>query len=170
MGRFIVVVILYTSDHFVNPFGCVHQHQFCNPVNYKCTELDSYPTAVRSAQRGLQFDTMQYYTVSVLSIDLYFSIISQSESLSPPDRPMPFSGICFWLELPEVEVAQLSGCSRSCLSSFRVRCPKTNGTKRYDRYFNIFTHLIISYDCSGWALIFWLLQSWLNAVSLGLET
>lgn len=71
---------LYTSDYFVNPLGCVDQHQFCNPASDKCTKLDSYDSAVRSAQADLDLNSMQYGTVSTLSLDLYLSTISPSES------------------------------------------------------------------------------------------
>ncbi|KAF2679340.1 hypothetical protein K458DRAFT_490655 [Lentithecium fluviatile CBS 122367] len=71
-------VTLYTSDYFVNPPGCVDQHQFCNPANQRCTKLDSYDSAVRSAQTDLELNPMQYGTVSTLSLNLYLSIISQS--------------------------------------------------------------------------------------------
>lgn len=71
-------VTLYTSDYFVNPLGCVDQHQFCNPANQKCTKLDSYDSAVRSAQADLEYNSMQYGTVSTLSLNLYLSIMSQS--------------------------------------------------------------------------------------------
>lgn len=71
-------VTLYSSDYFVNPLGCVDQHQFCNPVNDRCTKLDSYSTAVRAAQADLQFNVMQYGTTSTLSLKLLLSIISES--------------------------------------------------------------------------------------------
>ena len=72
-------VTLYTSDFFVNPLGCVDQHQFCNPSNQKCTKLDSYDSAVLSAQADLDYNPMQYGTVSTLSLNLYLSTISQSK-------------------------------------------------------------------------------------------
>jgi len=73
-------VTLYTSDYFVNPLGCIDQHQFCNPANQKCTKLDSYDSAVRSAQADLELNPMQFGTVSTLSLSLVLSTISQSES------------------------------------------------------------------------------------------
>lgn len=73
-------VTLYTSDFFVNPLACIDQHQFCNPSNAKCTKLGSYPTAVTSAQKDLEYNPMQYGTVSTLSLDMYLSTISQSKS------------------------------------------------------------------------------------------
>jgi hypothetical protein len=73
-------VTLYTSDFFVNPLGCIDQHQFCNPTKDKCTKLDSYDSAVRSAQANLEYNPMQYGTVSTLSLNLYLSILSQSKS------------------------------------------------------------------------------------------
>lgn len=70
---------VFTSNYYVNPLGCVDQHQFCNPTTQACTKLDSYYTAVKSAQADLNLTAMQYGVVSTLSIDLYFSIISQSK-------------------------------------------------------------------------------------------
>lgn len=75
-------VTLYTSDYFVNPLGCIDQHQFCNPVKGKCTKLDTYTAAVISAQTDLQLNPMQYGTISTLSIGLYLTTISQSEFAS----------------------------------------------------------------------------------------
>lgn len=69
---------LYTSDNFVNPLACIDQHQFCNPNNNRCTDLNSYPTAVESAWANLALNPVQYTFVAVLSLHLYFGIISQS--------------------------------------------------------------------------------------------
>lgn len=74
-------VSLYTSFYWVTAMGCVDQHQFCNPVNNKCTKLDSHSSAVREAQKSIQLNSMQHYAISVLSRDLYLSIVSRSESL-----------------------------------------------------------------------------------------
>ncbi|KAJ4290356.1 hypothetical protein N0V90_010572 [Kalmusia sp. IMI 367209] len=71
-------VTLYTSNFFVNPLACIDQHQFCNPSNNKCTKLDAYTPAVISAQKDLEYNPMQYGTVSTLSLELYLSTISQS--------------------------------------------------------------------------------------------
>ncbi|KAL1605012.1 hypothetical protein SLS60_004555 [Paraconiothyrium brasiliense] len=71
-------VTIYTSDYFVNPLACIDQHQFCNPSNEKCTKLDAYSPAVIAAQKDLEYNPMQYGTVSTLSLDLYLSTISQS--------------------------------------------------------------------------------------------
>ena len=72
-------VTLYSSDYFVNPFACVDQHQFCNPMNNKCTKLDAYTPAVLAAQKDLEYNPMQYGTVSTMSLILYLSTISQSK-------------------------------------------------------------------------------------------
>ncbi|KAF2727228.1 hypothetical protein EJ04DRAFT_595491 [Polyplosphaeria fusca] len=71
-------VTFYESDYYVNPLGCVDQHQSCNPVSHRCTKLDSYYAAVVAAQKDLQLNQFQYVTVSVISLDLYLSTISQS--------------------------------------------------------------------------------------------
>ncbi|KAJ4355598.1 uncharacterized protein N0V89_003618 [Didymosphaeria variabile] len=71
-------VTLYTSDYFVNPLACIDQHQFCNPSNGKCTKLDAYTPAVLAAQKDLEYNPMQYGTISTLSLELYLSTISQS--------------------------------------------------------------------------------------------
>jgi hypothetical protein len=72
-------VTLYSSNWFVNPLGCVDQHQFCNPSNQKCTKLDSYMTAVYSAQQDLELNPFQYNIVSTLSIQLPFTTTSGSK-------------------------------------------------------------------------------------------
>lgn len=74
-------VTLYSSDYFVNPFACVDQHQFCNPVNNKCTKLDACTPAIVAAQKDLEYNPMQYGTVSTMSLVLYLSTISQSKVL-----------------------------------------------------------------------------------------
>jgi hypothetical protein len=74
-------VTLYTSDYFVNPLGCVDQHQFCNLAKGKCTKFDSYDSAVRSAQADLELNPMQYGTVSTLSLSLPLTTVSQSQSI-----------------------------------------------------------------------------------------
>ncbi|KAF2438967.1 hypothetical protein P171DRAFT_436343 [Karstenula rhodostoma CBS 690.94] len=71
-------ITLYTSDYYVNPLACIDQHQFCNPSNGKCTKLDAYGPAVVAAQQDLEYNPMQYGTVSTLSLELYLSTISQS--------------------------------------------------------------------------------------------
>lgn len=72
-------VTLYTSDYYVNPLACIDQHQFCNPSNNKCTKLSSYPYAIDAAQKELEYNPMQYGTVSTLALELYMSTISQSK-------------------------------------------------------------------------------------------
>jgi hypothetical protein len=72
-------VTLYTSDYYVNPLACIDQHQFCNPSNGKCTKLDAYGPAVVAAQKDLEYNPMQYGTISTLSLELYLSTISQSK-------------------------------------------------------------------------------------------
>lgn len=71
---------LYTSDYYVNALGCIDQHQFCNPNNDVCTDLNSYSTAVRSAWADLRLNSVQYMLVEVLSRDLWQGIISRSRS------------------------------------------------------------------------------------------
>jgi hypothetical protein len=71
-------VSMYTSNYYVNPLGCVDQHQFCNPVTQNCTKLGSYYQAVKSAQADLHLNAIQYGVVSTLSLDLYISTIAQS--------------------------------------------------------------------------------------------
>lgn len=72
-------VSLYTSDYYVNPLACIDQHQFCNPANERCTKLDGYNPAVLAAQEDLEYNPMQYGTLSTLSLELYLSTISQSK-------------------------------------------------------------------------------------------
>lgn len=78
-------ITLYTSDYYVNPLACIDQHQFCNPSNSKCTKLDAYTAAVVAAQQDLDYNPMQYGTVSTLSLELYLSTIAPSKSLLEQD-------------------------------------------------------------------------------------
>jgi hypothetical protein len=73
-------VTLYSSNFFVNPLGCVDQHQFCNPNVQKCTKPDSYYSAVISAQSDLELNPFQYNIISTLSIQLPLATTSGSKS------------------------------------------------------------------------------------------
>jgi len=75
-------ISLYSSNYFVKPLACIDQHQFCNPNNQKCGKLDSYSTAVRSAQQHLDFNPFQYNVVSTMSLHLVGTTISGSRSIS----------------------------------------------------------------------------------------
>ncbi|KAF2122679.1 hypothetical protein BDV96DRAFT_4262 [Lophiotrema nucula] len=71
-------VSLYTSRYFVNPFGCVDQHQFCNPTTKQCTKLNTYFDAVNDARGQLGLNAMQHMVVSIMSLNLVLTTIAEN--------------------------------------------------------------------------------------------
>lgn len=61
----------------VSPLACIDQHQFCNPNNQKCTDLQSYYTAVKSTP-AIGFNPVQSIMTSRLSLDFLLETISYS--------------------------------------------------------------------------------------------
>lgn len=74
----------YSSNYYVNPLGCLDQHQFCNPITQDCTELGPYDPILESARAKLNLSAMQDAIISTLYRDLQLSMISQSERLDIP--------------------------------------------------------------------------------------
>lgn len=75
----------------VSPLACIDQHQFCNPNNQDCTDLQSYYTAVHKTAT-LDMNAVQSLIISRLSIDFLWQTISYSKSTSPP-VPLPTTTI-----------------------------------------------------------------------------
>ncbi|KAF2013507.1 hypothetical protein BU24DRAFT_434533 [Aaosphaeria arxii CBS 175.79] len=71
-------VTFYVSDYYVNPLACFEQNQICNPAKNKCTAMDAYQTVVHSAQKDIDLNPLQISFVSLLSLDLWLSTISQN--------------------------------------------------------------------------------------------
>ncbi|KAI9868264.1 MAG: hypothetical protein M1830_005684 [Pleopsidium flavum] len=76
-------ITYFSSDFFVSPLACIDQHQFCNPNNQKCTDLQSYYTAVKRTA-SIEFNAVQSMITSRLSIDFIWETISLSKVASVP--------------------------------------------------------------------------------------
>lgn len=59
---------LYSPDYDVSAIACVDQHQFCNPVNHKCTQLTGSNILTRDNAQllPLEFNRAQFLTVTQL--------------------------------------------------------------------------------------------------------
>lgn len=80
----------------VSPLACIDQHQFCNPNNQRCTDLQSYYTAVETTA-SIELNAVQSLIISRLSLDFLFETMSFSKvaSSSIPDQEIPTTNKTF---------------------------------------------------------------------------